>query len=198
MGGRVVRVSWFETDIAGIAESAVRLHGAVQKPAELAKFIAMVRDLEPQVIVEIGSYAGGTLWAWTQLAASVFAVDLPSTGLYAATGGPQEAHGCHIVVGDSHDPLTRETLRSALQGRPVDVLFIDGDHSYDGVKADHEMYAPLVREGGLIGFHDIIEHTDNADIQVHRYWADIGGGLEIIDPSEPPWGGIGVLHATGT
>jgi predicted O-methyltransferase YrrM len=39
----------------------------------------------------------------------------------------------------------------------LDVLFIDGDHTYDGVKADYQMYRPLVRKGGLIAFHDIVD-----------------------------------------
>jgi hypothetical protein len=34
-------------------------------------------------------------------------------------------------------------------------LFIDGDHTYEGVRRDFEMYSPLVRKGGIIAFHDI-------------------------------------------
>jgi len=192
-------MSWFETDTAGLATSAVQAHGAIQKAEELAQFLDLVKTVEPQVIVEIGSYAGGTLWAWTRLADTVWAVDLPPTGTYAATGTAQQSHGASMVFGDSHDPLTGETLRSALQGRPIDVLFIDGDHTYGGVKADHEMYGPLVRAGGLIGFHDIVAHPGQPDIEVHRYWAEIRTPdvIEIIVPTDPPWGGIGVLHATG-
>ena len=38
--------------------------------------------------------------------------------------------------------------------REYDVLVIDGDHSYDGVKVDFELYGPLVRKGGVIVFDD--------------------------------------------
>jgi hypothetical protein len=34
----------------------------------------------------------------------------------------------------------------------LDLLFIDGDPSYEGVKADFVNYSQLVRPGGLIGF----------------------------------------------
>ena len=51
-------------------------------------------------------------------------------------------------------------MRTALAGRPLDVLFIDGDHSYDGVASDFAAYGPLVRQGGLIGFHDIVAQPD--------------------------------------
>lgn len=38
--------------------------------------------------------------------------------------------------------------------RTIDVLFIDGDHSYEGVNADCINYLPLLRSGGYVGFHD--------------------------------------------
>ena len=37
---------------------------------------------------------------------------------------------------------------------PLDLLFIDGDHSYDGAKADLDHYAPKLRAGGLLLMHD--------------------------------------------
>ena len=37
----------------------------------------------------------------------------------------------------------------------VDFLFIDGDHSLEGVKLDDEQYGQLVRSGGIIAFHDV-------------------------------------------
>lgn len=39
--------------------------------------------------------------------------------------------------------------------KEIDVLLIDGDHSYNGVKADYEKYVPFVRKGGIILIHDI-------------------------------------------
>ena len=36
----------------------------------------------------------------------------------------------------------------------VDFIFIDGDHNYEAVKRDFELYYPKVREDGLIFFHD--------------------------------------------
>jgi predicted O-methyltransferase YrrM len=39
----------------------------------------------------------------------------------------------------------------------VDVLFIDGDHSYEGVRQDFLDYADLLRPRSLLVFHDIVE-----------------------------------------
>jgi len=36
----------------------------------------------------------------------------------------------------------------------LDVLFIDGDHSYDGVKADWDHYKAFLRPGSTVVFHD--------------------------------------------
>lgn len=38
--------------------------------------------------------------------------------------------------------------------KPIRLLFIDGDHSYEGVKLDFEMWSPFVIDGGLVAFHD--------------------------------------------
>ena len=40
--------------------------------------------------------------------------------------------------------------------KEIDVLLIDGDHSYSGVKADYEKWMPFVKEGGMILMHDVL------------------------------------------
>lgn len=41
-----------------------------------------------------------------------------------------------------------------LQGRTVDFLFIDGDHSYEGLQGDWEAWRDLVAPGGIVALHD--------------------------------------------
>src|SRR6266550_614904 len=83
-------------------------------------------------IFEIGSFDGGTLWAWQQICPTVVGVDLPPPGHEATVR--LNTLGCPIVLGDSHDPETVERLKAELNGLPgdgpVDMLFIDGDHTY--------------------------------------------------------------------
>jgi cephalosporin hydroxylase len=176
-----------------IANTAVRDHGAIQKPAELAGFLALVMDLDPfDLVVEVGSFDGGTLWAWQQICPTVIGVDLPPPGHEDTVR--LNTLDCQIVLGDSHDPATLERLKGLLEGRAVDMLFIDGDHTFDGVKADHELYAPLVRPGGLVGFHDICQHPSMEFVQVNRFWATLDGDLETFVSYPPTWGGIGVIR----
>ena len=37
----------------------------------------------------------------------------------------------------------------------IDMLFIDGDHSYEGVKKDWDLYSPLLKSGAIVIFHDV-------------------------------------------
>jgi hypothetical protein len=57
------------------------------------------------------------------------------------------------ILGDSDSAGTNEEFRKRIDGKPINLLFIDGDHSYKGVKQDWEMYGPMATH--LIAFHDI-------------------------------------------
>ena len=79
----------------------------------------------------------------------------------------------------------------------TDFLFIDGDHTYQGVKADFEMYAPLVRPGGLVVFHDICKHAEAMDCHVDRFWQEIKNERqtrEFVDNRDQGTCGIGVIE----
>lgn len=55
----------------------------------------------------------------------------------------------------------------------MDFLFIDGDHTYEGVKKDYELYSGLVRPGGMIGFHDIVDRPEQPNIRVCQFWNEL-------------------------
>ena len=199
------QVSELAFDLAG--EAVAR--GAQQKPAELAALVELVGRAKPRVVVEIGSAKGGTLYAWCRVAAPdalIVSIDLPG-GDFGGGSTEEEAARFHeyaapgqtlrLIRASSHDASTRDALERELAGRPVDFLFIDGDHTYDGVRADHETYAPIVRPGGLVAFHDIVVHPEIPSCEVDRYWGDLGERYEqlaFVEDAGGPWGGIGVLR----
>lgn len=53
-------------------------------------------------------------------------------------------------------PLRGRSAEAGLEwhGGPIDALFIDGDHSFEGVVADIRAWVPHVKSGGLLLFHD--------------------------------------------
>ena len=186
-------------DWAAVAEEAVRGRRALQKPGELAGLLRVLAGHAPKVIVEIGSDAGGTLWAWSQLPGPprVIGVDLPG-GPYS-TGAQLDTHGAQVIIGDSHQYATRDLVTEQLAGDLADVLFIDGDHTYLGAKADYLGYRHLVSPGGLIVLHDIVPHPGRPDVGVHQLWREIAcrwPSQEIITQPGEPWAGIGVLENT--
>jgi predicted O-methyltransferase YrrM len=88
-------------------------------------------------------------------------------------------------------------LKTLLPPTGIDYLFIDGDHTYAGVKQDFEMYSPLVRRGGLVAFHDICVHTSQEQCEVDRFWREIRTQFKsrefVQNPDQGKYG-IGVLE----
>ena len=153
-------------------------------------------EIKPKLIVEIGSDEGGTLWAWQQLGCRVIGVTLADGPFGSAPRVKVNSHGCEMVYGDSHDAATVERLQDVVAGDRVDVLFIDGDHTLQGVKSDFECFSSLVRPGGVVAFHDICDHPHHPTVQVKAFWdtLDWNGQREEIVADPVDWGGIGVLR----
>lgn len=182
-----------------------------QDKDELTRMALRIHDLAPKVIVEIGTRYGGTLLVWTNSAPApelVVSIDLPG-GIHG--GGYPAARaklyreftrakpGCtlELMRADSQQQSTKARLAEALGNRPIDFLFIDGDHRYDGVRRDYELYAELVRPGGLIAFHDIRVSSRDQSIQVYRLWDEIkASGKQVEEIIHEPYAGhygIGVV-----
>ena len=196
-----------------IARRAIDLR-AEEKIREFAPFLAYVSRRPLATIVEIGSSLGGSFYAWCQIAtpnAVIVSIDLPGGTFGDFTEETVRkmreyrvrAQRVEAILGDSHDPGTRAKLTSVLDGRNVDLLFIDGDHSYEGVKRDFEMYAPLA---SLAALHDILPHPNVPGCEVDRYWRELKSRyrcVEFLDPEDDrfgsgQWGGIGVVVDTPT
>lgn len=182
--------------------------GAVQQPDEFAAFVRLVRRRRLSVIVEIGTAKGGTLWAWCQLsdpAALIVSIDLPEGpfgGGYDSTLEPRlRAYARYrqdvvLIRGDSHSAETLSELQRVLGERKIDLLFIDGDHTYSGVRRDFETYSSLVADNGLIAFHDIVPGPDDAVGGVPAYWREIRERecvVEFVNDWDQCGCGIGVV-----
>jgi predicted O-methyltransferase YrrM len=180
-----------------------------QVESEISSFLDRLSALDARVIVEIGTAKGGTLLLLARSAhphATLISVDLPDGSfgegypvwripVYRRFALPTQT--LTLIRADSHLDSTRERVRTALEGRQIDLLFIDGDHSYEGVRSDFEDYSPLVRAGGLIAFHDIVEGPPEAVGGVPRFWKELRerlGGEEIVADRAQGTCGIGVIR----
>jgi predicted O-methyltransferase YrrM len=66
-----------------------------------------------------------------------------------------------LIKGNSTSNEIINKLKEELKDNEIDLLFIDGDHSYMGVKNDFLNYHPLVKINGLIVFDDYSEKWPN-------------------------------------
>jgi predicted O-methyltransferase YrrM len=101
------------------------------------------------------------------------------------------------VRGNSHTDQTKNEVQDLLPGPQLDLLFIDADHSYHGVKMDFEMYLPMVRANGVIAIHDICPSPDSIDGGVNRFWEEIKHRWaydEIVEDWDQGVAGIGIVH----
>jgi predicted O-methyltransferase YrrM len=182
---------------------------AIQVPAELRRFAAIVAERQPKTILEIGTCHGGTLLVLCRLShpsATVISVDLPGGpfgGGYAwfrmpiLKAFPANGQRLYLVRDDSHKTKTRDKVAELLGDQKLDLLFIDADHTYEGVRSDFELYSPLVQPGGLIAFHDIAKNQSGTEYGVFRLWNEIKDRyryLEIIDNPDQVGSGLGLLY----
>jgi predicted O-methyltransferase YrrM len=120
--------------------------------------------------VEIGAYAGGSACLMLQRPnTNVISIDIGypiNRGVVLSNTSKYNVHGnsYDYVQEDSHDPLTKESLRSILS-KGIDILFIDGDHSYIGVHEDFNMYESMVNTGGFIIFDDYNDRMYSPEVK---------------------------------
>ena len=101
-----------------------------------------------------------------------------------------------MIREDSHSQKAVDAVRKALNGKKLDFIFIDGDHTYEGAKKDFKLYRHFVRKGGVIGFHDIVIHTKESGCDVYKFWNEIKKKYrhkEIVHGWGKKMGGIGLL-----
>lgn len=108
--------------------------------------------------VEIGAYAGGSACLMLQRPnTSVVSIDIGYPIDPQIVKKNTHRHLCgnkyQYIIGDSGNISTKEELKTSIDGS-IDILFIDGDHSYSGVQRDFAMYEDLLSDDGFIVFDD--------------------------------------------
>jgi predicted O-methyltransferase YrrM len=171
--------------------------------------MALFEREQPRRILEIGTARGGNLFLLSRAAsrdALLLSLDMPS-GYYGGgysrlktlifRGFLRSSQRLACLRGNSHDRSCLERVRTLFQGSSLDLLFINRDHTYEGVRKDHEMYSGLVRDGGLIAFHGIVHDPEEANCHVETLWNEIKGDFhyqEVIESRDQGWAGIDILR----
>jgi predicted O-methyltransferase YrrM len=158
------RLDGFE-DLAFLFSSTILAHGVASLRLDEAAYLyRLTRTERPRLVAELGRFRGGSTLV-----------------LAAAVGGDGVVHSYDIATRQGRDGaeldrqlsaalerygladrvvLHVEDSRRATPPEPLDLLFIDGDHSEEGVRSDFERWSPHVRPGGHVLFHDAIDAPD--------------------------------------
>lgn len=153
-----------------------------------------------QNILEIGCYDGGSSYYLSQFARNMVTMDWHNPARFVPEG-----FGCKEYVyigGDSHSH--ENLMKLGLQTDDIwdqifDYAFIDGDHGYEGVKADFVNVLPYIDSGCPIVFHDIAisDFHHQHGCYVGEFWRDLKKQYPNWKTEEfqthDDWAGIGII-----
>lgn len=176
-----------------------------QSPIELDGLLNIVKVHGVKSFLEIGSRFGGTLWRIAHAmpkGSRVVAIDADIGHGSGKPGAPQSLQACvdelgrlgydsHLLDMDSTDPAT--VAKAAALG-PFDLVFIDGGHEAQYVRADWKNYGPM---GWLVAFHDTHWKAPKPGVRpvdVPALWAELKPQYDHTEFHDPAYNfGIGVL-----
>ena len=163
------------------------------------------------MVCEIGTYSGGHFYMLSRALPSVktlIGIDLHVRNKELLRRLAPDNMDVHLIDGDSRSIDVRKAAKHAAGGQQLDVLFIDGDHTYDGVRSDYLNFRDLVRDGGVIGFHDIVEdHSTRFGRptiawtgDVPLFWSRLKSHAQtfefVEDPDQDGFGIGAVIHSS--
>ena len=102
----------------------------------------------------------------------------------------------NLVRTKAWSPETRNAVKTYLDGRPVDFLYIEGEHAPTIVRAVFEDCAALVRLGGLVAIHHIRPRRTGWLAEISALWSELRTRFkseELIDSQAPDGYGIGLI-----
>jgi len=180
-----------------------------QIDSEIIALLGLAAAHQVRRVLEIGTAQGGTTFLLSRSIPTVewtTSIDLCPRHTSVLRFFNEPARTFHSLAGSSRDPKILQSVTRLLGGIPLDLLFIDGDHSYEGVAADFQSYRPFLRQGGLVVFHDIVEASDTGSPTsghrwvggVPRFWNEVKTrGLrswEFVENRDQGGFGIGVIE----
>ena len=196
------------TTLQDYYDFAVDIFDPHQNKDEILNLLCLIDASKPKIICEIGTATGGTNFLISQFPKTVttmIGIDLFVKNKFMLSSYNRNERDLHYIDGSSYDSKTIHKVKRILKDRYIDILFIDGDHSYNGVKKDYINYSPFVKDKGLIIFHDIIpdyltkfgKETGTYSGDVPVLWNELKTKFkykEFVNNKDQDGLGIGILY----
>lgn len=164
---------------------------ASQEKEDLDKALRIIRPYAPKVIVEIGTWMGYSARNWIKEFDPDLFITLEQDSKFDVDylEGPKYHY---FFETNSNAEETVSKVKGLLRENKIDLLFIDGGHRYDNVMADYSKYVNLVKEGGIVVFHDILYSSN--ECQVKLLWEDLKRNYDYVELNCGPGStGYGIL-----
>jgi predicted O-methyltransferase YrrM len=180
--------------------------GMLQDSYEIRSLLTFLQQQDVSSFIEIGTNLGGTFYALSSICSSdgyKISVDL-CDAMYGQPYDIEYRNGLlselcknsYFIDGDSHHQSTLNRVSDILGDVKVDFIFIDGDHTYNGVALDYYMYRSFVKPNGWIVFHDIKQSDFHASVNVGvgEFWESLNAPKIWFIGTEYDGCGIGLVH----
>lgn len=144
------------------SEELQQSFGFIRK-AELVLLKRVAQSLPPSpVVVNIGAGAGTSGLGFMEARDDLLLWTVDAETGVSPNGGLGNERGAFEKAGRANDPrwhqIAGRSQSVTWDGGPIDLLFVDGDHSYESVVGDIDAWLPRVKPCGLIIFHDSAEN----------------------------------------
>ena len=145
--------------------------------------MALVQMLRPKVLVELGVHTGDSYLAFCQAVSTLncdtacYGVDTWKGDAHAGFYGSEiltDLRTWHDSLYGKFSRLVQSTFDEAASYFPdgaVNLLHIDGYHTYDAVKHDWEVWRPKLAGNAVVLFHDV--NVRERDFGVWKFWAEL-------------------------
>lgn len=162
----------------------------------------LIRNFKPNTIVELGTYKGTSLFSMAQalkdssLKSKITAIDTWEGDKHSGYYDNDIYEGVVKIRNKYYKNINIDLLRTTFdkalkqfKNESIDLLHIDGLHTYEAVKHDFNNWFPKVKKDGVIMFHDT--HEKMNDFGVYKLWEEVKKKYGFLDFSHSH--GLGVI-----
>lgn len=171
------RLTQFQTNWLGVP--------IIKCPLDLWLYQEIIHDTDPDVIVETGTFSGGSALWLAHLCDVRGKGRIVTVDIEKRSGLPEHPRIKYVAGLSSTDPVVRDTIQDSIEPGERVMVILDSDHSAQHVFIELRMYAPLVTKGCYLIVEDTNlhgytgAHRQNGPAKALKDWQPVNHGFEV-------------------